>query len=253
MFCANRHSFDQARQGYVNLYVPAGRPPRIEGDNHEMLQARRRFLESGHYSPLIDEISSLLGKPANDEIILDAGCGEGFYLRTLTKIRSSRGYGFDRARGAVKMAAGRDKENCYFVADSWQPLLLKDGSLNVILNIFAPKNPKGFHRVLRADGCLLMVTPNEAHLLAVRAKYGLLGIEQDKNERLAKQLLPYFSLAKQKSLAFTMSLDPAQLMDLIVMTPARHHLTRQQRLEIQSTDTLDVSTDFRLSLWRPNT
>ncbi len=230
--CPRGHSFDRARQGYVNLL----RPTRLRGDTPEMLQARRRFLDAGWYAPLADAICDEVGAwlasaaiPSDARALLDAGCGEGYYLSRLAEALSPqltasgwRLYGLDLAKDAVRMAAGRTRAVTWLVANSKDRLPFGDGSLGALLSIFAPRQADEFARALAPGGLLLVVTPAEEHLAEARvALPWLLAPEPEKGERLRATLVGAFTLEGERSVTFPLALDAAALHDLAVMTPHR--------------------------------
>lgn len=230
--CSRGHSFDRARQGYVNLL----RPTRLRGDTPEMLQARRRFLDAGWYAPLADAICDEVGAwlasaaiPADARALLDVGCGEGYYLSRLAETVSPqlttggwRLYGLDLAKDAVRMAAGRTRAVTWLVANSKDRLPFGDASLGALLTIFAPRQADEFARTLLPGGLLLVVTPAEEHLAEARAALPwLLAPEPEKGERLRVTLGSAFTLDGERSVIFPLAVDAAALHDLAVMTPHR--------------------------------
>ncbi len=232
--CANRHSFDIAREGYVN-FLRSGR----SGDTREMLYARRNFLERGYYTPLSEAINALAadpleGMPAGAGI-LDAGCGEGYYLRELKHhldsrpVRGRRVYiGLDISGAAVRMAARRmraqsDREICFVVADIVDQVPCANSSIDLLLDIFAPRNPHEFARVTRPHGLLLIAIPTPKHLTEPRSALGLLNIGADKHERTVDQLAPWFTLAASQTLEYAVSLNRDDLINLVTMTPNYWH------------------------------
>jgi 23S rRNA (guanine745-N1)-methyltransferase len=233
--CANGHSFDLARQGYVHLI--GSRHP---GDTKPMLQARRAFLAAGHYRPLADALADLAlahlasqraARPAGaaPPAILDAGCGEGYYIGRLCRTLADAGiaarcFGLDVAKEAVRMAAAHAPEVQFLVADIKGRLPFADASLDVLLNVFAPRNPAEFARVLAPGGLLLVAIPTPAHLAELRAILPLLAIEDQKREHVLAQLAGAFALAASRELAYELALDPAEARLLITMTPSHHHL-----------------------------
>lgn len=178
--CENGHSFDMAKEGYVNLLAQ-----KRTGDTKEMLKARRDFLESGLYAPLSDAINELVRAHLRDAPgplhVLDAGCGEGYYLdrlqRALASQQDSCYIGLDVSKEAIKMAAKRYPQLFFVVADVKQGLVLVDNAFHAILNIFAPRNPAEFARVIAQSGILITVIPAPEHLLSLRSALGLLSIE----------------------------------------------------------------------------
>jgi 23S rRNA (guanine745-N1)-methyltransferase len=241
--CANGHSFDRARQGYVNLL----RPTRLRGDTPEMLRARRRFLDAGHYAPLAealtDTVSAWLAEdnvaqtPPEARALLDAGCGEGYYLSQLAETLAPaftaggwRLYGLDLAKDAVRMAAARSQQATqqvaqhatWLVASSKDRLPFADAGLGALLTIFAPRNPAEFARVVTPGGLLLVVTPMGEHLAEARAAIPwLLAPEPAKDERLRATLEGAFMPVEARPVSFTLALDAAALADLALMAPHR--------------------------------
>jgi 23S rRNA (guanine745-N1)-methyltransferase len=232
--CDNGHSFDIAREGYVNLL--RDRVTGQTGDTKEMLRARRRFLDTGHYAPLATAVSRmtlahLAGHPGWDTpAALDAGCGEGYYIGTLERELRATGkphhcYGADVAKDAVRLAAKRYPDVFFIVADIWKKLPFAGGSLHALLDIFAPRNASEFARILMPGGLLLIVIPGPHHLEELRTSLGLLGIEQQKEEHVAEQLAGAFSLHQRESLEYQLTLNPQDVADLVTMTPNYRHRT----------------------------
>ncbi len=167
--CSNRHQFDCAKEGYVNLLPVQHKKSREPGDNLEMMQARRHFLEAGHYQPLATSILQLLTqKLAKDAVIVDIGCGEGWYTQQLTRL-SAHVYGLDISKVAVRYAAKKYPALQCCVASSYQ-LPYQDASIDAILRIYAPSLASELVRVLKAEGLLLTVTPAPLHLYELKEK-----------------------------------------------------------------------------------
>ncbi len=232
--CPNRHSFDIAKEGYVNLLIGHERR-KILGDTREMLKARREFLEKGFYQPLSDRINKLV-KISAPAVVADIGCGEGYYLGRLREYLSGREIayvGMDISKEAVRMAAKRHPGMCFAVADVWEKIPLADGSVNVLLDIFSPRNASEFARVLAPGGALVVVIPGPAHLESIREEYGLLGIEADKEEHVLGQMSPRFRLEERIAVEYDIALTGGELAVLIRMTPNWWHRadTLRERLE----------------------
>src|SRR4051812_23114708 len=174
--CPRGHSFDIARQGYVNLTT--GRMPH-EGDSAGMIADRVAFLAAGHY----DFIAAALAVPT-DGLVVDAGTGTGWYLaHALDASPGATGLGIDVSKPALRRAARAHRRAGAVRADLWRTLPLADGSASLVLNVFAPRNGPEFHRVLRPGGTLLVVTPAADHLTELVAAYGLIHVDPDKAER----------------------------------------------------------------------
>ena len=235
--CPRGHSFDRARQGYVNLL----RPTRAHGDSAEMLRARRRFLDAGWYAPLAEAVVAAVGAwlrgpgrrlPLAARALVDCGCGEGYYLSHLASALADdlqaddwRLYGFDLARDAVRAAAGRRYPGAgatLFVANTWDRLPFADAGVGAALMIFAPRNPPELARIVAPGGLLLIVTPAPVHLVEARAALPwLLAPEPEKSTRLRAALSPEFTLISERAVTFPLALDGEALADLAQMTPHR--------------------------------
>ncbi|MGZ3667932.1 MAG: putative RNA methyltransferase [Ktedonobacterales bacterium] len=230
--CTNGHSFDIARESYVNLL--RDRVTGQTGDTKEMLRARRRFLDRGYYAPLARAVSRmtlahLADHPTWDTTtVLDAGCGEGYYIGALEReldatSRPHHCYGADVAKDAVRIAAKRYPGVFFIVADIWKKLPFAGGSLHALLDIFAPRNAAEFARILTTGGLLLIVIPGPHHLEELRTSLNLLGIEQQKEEHIVEQLAGAFSLRQRESLDYQLTLNPEDVADLVTMTPTYRH------------------------------
>ena len=178
--CAAMHSFDAARQGYVNLVLAQNKHSKEPGDDPEMVLSRRRFLDQGHYdrvSGAINEaVAAVLSGLAHDSdcSVLDAGCGEGFYLARLKMAldasherRPMEYHGVDVSKFAVRQATQRDRSMTWFVA-SINDLPFSDNSLDIVLSVFSPANILEFARILKQSGSLVFVSPGPRHLNGLR-------------------------------------------------------------------------------------
>lgn len=256
--CGSGHSFDAARQGYFNLLV--GRGTAFEADTAEMVDARFNFLGKGHYRPLAEAVADavvacLSGEPA---VVLDSGTGTGHYLRILLDAAAAEGrhvaaLGLDISKFALRRAARLNPEALNLVWDVWQPLPVAGNSVDAITVIFAPRNASEFARVLRPSGRLVVVTPRSGHLGSIAGITGMLGIEEDKDNRLAGAMAPHFTVEEALDVDFPLSLTHREAADLAFMGPAGHHLDRSAiaaRLEDQP-GTIQSEASFRLTVFRP--
>ncbi len=255
--CSAGHSFDRARQGYVNLL----RPTRLRGDTVEMLQARRRFLDAGWYAPLAEALSEEVGAwlavagaglLPEARTLLDAGCGEGYYLSHLADALTPaftaggwRFYGLDLAKDAVRMAAGRSRAVTWLVASSKDRLPFAGAGVGALLTIFAPRYAEEFARVIALGGLLLVVTPTGEHLAQARAALPwLLAPEPTKDARLVATLEGAFTLADERAVRYMMPLDSVALTDLALMAP--HRPVEQTTVEAAARQTTAAAPDGRL-------
>ena len=164
--CERGHRFDAARQGYVNLLTGKGSP--FEGDTAEMVEARAAFLGSGHYAPLRESVVAAAVRDAGTPAVaLDAGAGTGYYLEGLAAaVPGLFPVALDVSKIALRRAARRLPGGIGIVWDVWRPLPVADASVDVLLNVFAPRNAPEFVRVLAPGGRLVVVTPRPGHLAA---------------------------------------------------------------------------------------
>jgi 23S rRNA (guanine745-N1)-methyltransferase len=254
--CPAGHAFDIARQGYVNLLPGDARPG--TADTAEMVRARADFLAAGHYAPLAEAVAQAAAgataRPAGAAAVLDAGAGTGYYLAAvLQALPHAAGLARDISKFALRRAARAHRRAGAAVWDLWRPLPVRPGAVDVVLNVFAPRNPAEFHRVLRAGGTLLVVTPEPDHLAELRAvREGMLEVDADKAERLAASLtgsglfLPHGSV----TLSYPLDLSPAHAADAVAMGPSAHHTGPAADASGEVTGALSVTASFRVSTYR---
>ncbi|MGL5978059.1 MAG: putative RNA methyltransferase, partial [Erysipelotrichaceae bacterium] len=156
--CENRHTFDQAKQGYVNLLLKQ----KASGDDEIMVQARHDFLHKGHYQPLATFLLDLMEAFPHDNII-DAGCGEGYYTNQIERGLLSQVMGFDVSKLALQKASRDNKQVNYAVASIFD-MPVADACADIVLNVFAPIATTEFARVLHDEGYLIVVGPGVQHL-----------------------------------------------------------------------------------------
>lgn len=243
--CGNRHSFDLAREGYLNLlpvhYKHSGEP----GDSKAMMQARRAFLEAGFYEPMARAVAAMIaaGKP---ERLLDLGCGEGYYSRSIeARCPDVVVHGIDIAKAAIAMAAKKQPTARFTVASS-QRLPYADQSFDLVLRVFAPSNDEELRRVLKPDGLLLTVTPGPRHLWQLKEF-----IYRDVREHAAGSDLPAgFERLSIERLHYKIAPDGGQRLALLQMTPFAWRAQDNARQAIKDAPELEIETDFVLTLAR---
>lgn len=263
--CSNGHSFDIAKEGYVNLMLGHRKGPKFPGDEKEMLQARRRFLDRGWYRPLSDEISKLvcdhlqqIDQQAAEMAVVDLGCGEGHYLgrlksslRARPNTRDNLVFGLDIAKEAIRLASKRHEDIRFIVSDTNRRLPFADGSAVCLLNIFSPRNAAEFARVIHPSGMLLVVIPNETHLGELRDFCPLLQIEQNKADQVRSSLSERFSAAQSQSLSVPLLLDTQSVLDLVRMTPNYWHMSPADWARLESIPELKITADFQIIHFSP--
>ncbi|WP_042375887.1 putative RNA methyltransferase [Streptacidiphilus melanogenes] len=218
--CPARHSFDVARQGYANL-LPGGAHTGT-GDTAAMVAARVDFLGAGHYAPIADALAAAV--PAGTQRLVDLGAGTGSYLaRVLDAVPAAHGLALDISKFALRRAAKAHPRAGAVVCDAWRPLPLRDGVADVVLNVFAPRRGEEIRRVLRPGGLLLVVTPTPRHLAELVRELGLLGVDDRKDERLAKALEPHLAPVGAENHTFTMKLTHTEVATVVGMGPSAWH------------------------------
>jgi 23S rRNA (guanine745-N1)-methyltransferase len=220
--CASGHSFDVNKRGFLSLLRGGSG---LIGDSPSMLDRRDEFLEAGWYDFLLRDLQLLIKAEAPSRII-DIGCGTGFYLAgVLTANPQARALAMDISPSAVARTVRRLPQAEGLVADVWTALPVRDESADVILNVFAPRNAPEFHRVLRPDGLLVVVVPQDSHLKELRSAGLALDVQSHKVERLAEALSPWFVSDHTSHASKVLALPPSTVQALIGMGPSAHHHT----------------------------
>jgi 23S rRNA (guanine745-N1)-methyltransferase len=216
--CESGHSFDVARQGYVNL-VPG------RGDSSEMVEAREVFLGAGHFRPLT---GALVAEAMNVEAsgaVVDVGAGTGHHLAYVLATPPERpGIAIDTSTAALRRAGRIHPRAAAVGADAWKPLPLRDGIAAIVLSVFSPRNPGELARILAPGGSLLAVTPTTRHLAELVGPLGLLSVPDDKADRLDEQLASRFELAERRAIEHSMFLAHEEMSQLVRMGPSAWHV-----------------------------
>ena len=244
--CPRGHSYDIARGGYVNLL--SGRPPAV-GDNREMVEARSRTLGSGFYAPLRAAVAEEAARGSGGGVLLDAGCGEGYYTEVL-RAAADETVGIDISKDALRRAARRLPGVTLAVASAYH-LPVADGALSAVTSIFSPLAAEEFLRVLRPDGLLLMVIPGPRHLFSMKR---VLYDTPYENEVAPYDALPGFRFLAAREVGFSFTLDtPGAIADLFAMTPYYYRTPKAGRERLAALDRLTVEAEFRVLTYRKET
>lgn len=170
VICPQRHQFDVAKEGYINLLPVQHKRSRDPGDSAEMMQARRAFLDAGHYQPLRDAVINLLRERLDQSAtaILDIGCGEGYYTHAFAEaLPGVTTFGLDVAKTAIKAAAKRYSQVKFCVASSHR-LPFADASMDAVIRIYAPCKAQELARVVKPGGWVVTATPGPHHLMELK-------------------------------------------------------------------------------------
>jgi 23S rRNA (guanine745-N1)-methyltransferase len=220
--CTNGHSFDIARQGYANLLTakaPAG------AETADMVAARAQLLAAGHLAPVARAVAGQARRrAAASGLVVDIGAGTGHYLATvLDALPAHHGLALDVAKAAVRWAARAHPRASAVVADAWRGLPVADGCVDLVLDIFAPRNGAEFRRVLRPGGTLLVVTPQPDHLAELVGPLGLIAVDPDKAERLDRSLGRHLTLVEEQRYGYPLALSRDEVARFVAMGPSAWH------------------------------
>ena len=226
--CNNRHSFDLAKFGYVNLAPQIKQSANYDKEN---FQNRQQILEAGFYQAILEVVSDLLSNSKNAKTILDIGCGEGFYSRKLQERHPDKTfYAFDISKASVQIASKSEPNWAvnWFVGDLAR-LPIKDASMDILLDIFSPANYGEFRRVLSKDGILIKVIPTENHLKEIRQKVQDQLTNKDySNQDIKNHFQEHFTILSNQTASLTKTITTDQLQALLSMTPLLFHIDQSK-------------------------
>lgn len=250
--CKNGHCHDLARSGYVNLLPITAKRSKLPGDNKAMASARRDFLGKGYYAPLSDAVNRrctelLAGIPS--PVLLDAGCGEGYYTARLFGALEPSApdiIGLDISKFALEIAAKRNK-NIRFAVASVFHMPVPDSSFDLALNLFAPYAGEEYRRVLKPGGLLVLVVPGERHLWEMKeAVY-----PHPYPNEVKDPALEGFTLLSQERVETALRLpDSADIQSLFAMTPYTYRTSPQDKARLDALTSLKVRAEFELLCYR---
>ncbi|QNE22344.1 methyltransferase type 11 [Kribbella qitaiheensis] len=268
--CARGHAFDLAKQGYLNLLPSASTG--IEGDTAAMIEARGTFLAGGHYAPIRDAL--IAHTPPTATHFAEVGAGTAYYLAGVIEAgageagktvepgeaaeaaevgkRERVGVALDVSRYAARRAAKVDGRIGSVVCDAWKELPLRDGVVDVVLDVFAPRNAPEMRRILAPGGKLLVVTPNQAHLAELIAVLGMVRVDEDKDRRLRESLAGEFVQTEATAVEVGMRLDHRSVEQLVAMTPSARHVQPAELAERIAVlaDPVEVTLSVTVSVWQ---
>lgn len=253
--CENGHSYDIAKQGYVNLLLPQKRGTSLPGDDAGMVRARTAFLNAGYYEKFSDAVSVICREALGEKkeaVIADAGCGEGYYTVRLSDKLSENGitpqvYGFDLSKNAVAHAAKTAGDKAEFAVASLFEMPLMSGSTDGIINLFAPVAEAEFARILKDDGFLLIAVPAEDHLFGLKAAV----YDKPYKNEVRRDELEHFELLSAHRTEYEIELKSnADILSLFAMTPYYWKTSVSDAKKLEALDTLRTPVSFDLLLYR---
>jgi len=242
--CENNHRFDLAKEGYLNLLPVQFKHSAEPGDNKQMMQARREFLEAGYYEPMAKAVAMMID--ANQlKHLLDLGCGEGYYSRKIEGFCANKMklHGVDIAKFAIA-AAAKKQPNARFIVASSNRLPYADQYFDFVLRVFAPSNDDELKRVLKASGFLLTVTPGPRHLWQLKEFI----YAEVKEHALESELPQGFARIDSQRISYKIAPNPQQRIALLQMTPFAWRANESVQQAIKDAAELEIETDFILTL-----
>ncbi len=245
--CEAGHSFDIARQGYVNLLTVQQKHSLNPGDTKEQVASRRAFLDGGFYAPICDALIAAARELGVRGNILDVGCGEGYYSTRLATATELPLVGLDISKEAVRFAAARYKGSTWLCATAAH-IPVADRSAGLLTSLFALTLPEEFHRVLRADGYYFQVLAAQDHLLGLKS---IIYPELKFKEKDSVPVLEGFELVKTIPIRFSFTVEGQQVQNLLSMTPHVFRITKEGAARLQQTAALTDTASCVLNIYRP--
>ena len=244
--CENRHSFDIARQGYVNLLTVQQKHSLTPGDTREQVLSRRAFLEAGYYAPIADTLVKTAKEHGISGEILDIGCGEGYYSARLAAALGAKLTGLDISKEAVRCAAAKYKDAQWLCATAAH-IPVPDGSAGLVTSLFALTLPEEFRRVLKPGGLYFQVLAAQDHLLGLK---GIIYDELKFKEKDSAPDLPGFERLESIPIRFSFTVEGAQVQNLFSMTPHVFRIGKEGARRLQETQSLTDTASCVLNVFR---
>ena len=244
--CPNRHSFDVARQGYVNLLTVQQKHSLNPGDTREQVLSRRAFLEAGFYEPILNTLIDTAKEMGITGPIIDVGCGEGWYSAGLAQALNAELTGFDISKEAVRCAAAKYKGPTWLTATAAH-IPVSDGSAQLVTSLFALTLPEEFSRILTENGFYFQVLACQDHLLGLKA---IIYPELKLKEKDSVPELPGFALQKSIPIRFTFTVEGEQIRNLFSMTPHVFRIGKEGAQRLRSVRALTDTASCVLNIYR---
>ncbi len=244
--CEQNHSYDIAKQGYVNLHVVQHKHSKNPGDTVDSVQARRAFLSAGFYAPLRATVVEKI-REMRIENLLDIGCGEGYYTDAMQQ-QVMQCVGVDIAKNAVQVAAKLNKEVTWVVGTG-ATLPVLDHSIDLCTSLFSPIPEQEILRVLKDEGHLMVVTPAPEHLYAMREAL-FDEVKAHDPHKFVEQLAAHFELLEAPIVTSDFELDQEQLKNLIAMTPYAYKAKAEKRAALEQNEKFKLKAAFQIYLFK---
>ncbi|MBR3816007.1 MAG: methyltransferase domain-containing protein [Clostridia bacterium] len=245
--CENSHSFDCAKEGYVNLLAGNHKAGEKTGDNKNMALSRKAFLEKGYFSALSDEIIRLIRRHGKEmPTVCDICCGEGWYSDRVLKEIPCNMLCFDLSKEMVRLAAKRKNGGCCFVANLSR-IPLKDSSTDVAFHLFAPFHEREFKRIIKNDGIIITTVAGENHLFEIKE---ILYDTPYKNDEMPPET-DSLKLTEKIKVTDKIHLSSKEDIDaLFRMTPYYYRTSEKDKQKLLSYEELEVTVDFAIFVYK---
>jgi len=257
--CTSGHCFDQAKQGYFNLLQNQDKSSKSPGDTSDMVVARSRFLEAGHYTPLVAATTELIIAHAKQEIVryTDIACGEGFYTEKFSQALSEQHYAplvtaIDISTPAMRKSGKRLPQGACLVGNAFR-LPIHAKSQDLATHMFCRPCPSETARILKDDAILIDVSAGPRHLIELREIIYTQINEKNNDADLAGPYDQYFDTLQSTQLDFGININQAEIADLITMTPHVWRAKPEHIEVLKSLKSLQLTCDFVLTVLRPST
>lgn len=251
--CPKKHSYDIAKKNYVNLILANQGHHLNEGDSKDMIDARRRFLNSGHYHILLDtliNIIRLLSSTIENPSFCDIACGEGYYTNAIAKEINIPSLGIDISKSAIQASASSRNmmglNNIEYVIGNMDYLPLLDESIAILLNCFAPINEIEFNRVLVKEGYYIRVLPDVYHLFELKKfLYNDVRLNEPKEPNIFG-----LSLVDEIHIEDNIHLNNQEIQDLFTMTPYYYKTSVEAKERLKNLENLDTKIAFVIRIYK---
>ena len=233
--CAAGHRVNTHRKGCLNVLST-----KTESFyDAELFAARRRVFDSGCYGPVAEAVEALL--PAGTQRLLDAGCGDGWYLnRLLERHPDWAGAGVDISRDAIFQATDQPCAALWCVADL-RRLPFRDGAFTAVLDVLTPAGYEEFRRVLAPGGALVKVYPGSGYLRELRAARGMPPYEEGQVENYLRSRAEVVGV---RHVMASVVVSPALWRDFVWMTPLNQDLSSEEKEVLAARPGREVTIDL---------
>lgn len=254
--CNNNHTYDIAREGYVNLLISNQKRSKNPGDSKEMVLSRVEFLNRGYYKPISDKINEIITQTLeksddNKFTIMDLGCGEGYYLNSSKTYMDEKNieadfYGMDVSKEAVRYASKINKACVWAVGNNFN-IPADDKSIDCLLSVFSPIDINECNRVLKDNGIFIRVLPRTDHLIQLR---NIIYPEVHLNNKIYKADENENEYVNETNVTFDIELNKEEILSLLKMTPHYWKSTQENKEKLEVYDSLVITIDMRIGVFK---